>query len=75
MYTVEYEADEVCITILDDDGFNEDLVINSFTDIVYIRQYDEATDRITTIAISPHMWEELINAIHSPEGAFRIAKS
>ena len=73
MYTVEMDLDEICITVMDDNGNNEDLIINSFTDIVYIRQYDEDTDRIKTIAISPRMWEELISAIHSPEGAFRMS--
>lgn len=72
MYTVEFEHDETCITILDDYGYNEDLIINAFSDIVYIRQYDETTDRIKTIAISPKMWEELINAMASPEGAYRM---
>ena len=73
MYTVEMDLDEICITVMDDNGNNVDLIIISFTDIVYIRQYDEDTDRIKTIAISPRMWEELISAIHSPEGAFRMS--
>ena len=73
MYTVEFEDDEITIIIIDDSGHHEDLIINSFNDIVYIRQYDEDSDKATSIAISPRMWEELISAIHSPEGAFRMS--
>lgn len=70
MYTVEFDHDEVCITILDDTGTYEDVVINSFDDIVYIRQEDEDTGRWHTISMSPQQWEELIASIHSKEGAF-----
>lgn len=74
MFTVEFEDDEICITVIDDSGNHADLVINSFTDIVYLRQYDEETGVEQCIDISPDMWEELIAAIHSPEGAFRTVK-
>jgi hypothetical protein len=74
MYTVEFEDDEICITILDDYGNHSDLIINSFTDIVYMRQFDEETGIENCIELSPDMWEELITAIHSPQGAFRTVK-
>jgi len=70
MYTVEFDQDDIEITILDDSNNYEDLKIDAFTDIVYIRQWNEELDRFTVIAISPEMWEELISAIQSPEGAF-----
>ena len=38
MYSVEMEHDEITITIMDDHGNYSDLIINSFDDIVYIRQ-------------------------------------
>ena len=71
MFSVEFEHDEICITVIDDSNNHEDLIVNSFDDIVYIRQYNEELDKITCIAISPDMWEELITAIHSPEGLFK----
>ena len=70
MYTVEFDHDEVCITILDDNGFEDDVVINSFDDIVYIRQWDEELGVMQSISMTPAQWEELIAAIDSPEGSF-----
>lgn len=70
MYTVEFDQDDIEITVLDDSNNYEDLKIDAFTDIVYIRQWNEESDKFTVIAISPGMWEELIAAIQSPEGAF-----
>lgn len=67
MYTVEFEHDNVNITILDDAGAYEDLSIDAFDDVVYIHQSDEHITSI--VAISPQMWEQLIAAIHSAEGA------
>ena len=45
MYTVEFDHDEVTITIIDDSGIHEDVIINSFDDIVFIRQWDEDEKR------------------------------
>ena len=73
MYTVEYDHDEITITILDDHGWHSDLIVNSFDDIVYIRQYDEDTNSHSVISLSPRQWEELIAAMHSPEGAYKIS--
>jgi len=71
MYSVEFDHDEVCITIMDDHGIHGDLIVNSFDDLVYIRQYDPETDTDFIIEISPEQWEELIAAIYSKEGFFR----
>ena len=71
MYTVEFDHDEVCITVMDDTGVHGDLKINAFDDIVYITQYDLELDFEYVIEINPAMWEELLTAIHSPEGFFR----
>jgi hypothetical protein len=70
MFTVEFDHDDMEIVIVDDTGNNDDLKINAFDDIVYIRQYREDLHGHQTIVISPQMWEELIAAIQSPEGAF-----
>jgi len=70
MYTVEFDHDDVEITVIDDSGYYEDLKIDAFDDIVYIRQWNEENDRFSTVAVSVQMWEELIAAIQSPEGAF-----
>jgi len=72
MFTVEFDHDDVEIVIVDDEGNYEDLKIDSFDDIVYIRQWNEDLNRFSSIAISSRMWDELISAISNPEGAFVI---
>lgn len=74
MYTVEMDLDEITITLLDDSGNYADVIINSFDDIVYIRQFTDNSNTPQAIALSPQMWEELISAMHSPEGAFRTVR-
>jgi hypothetical protein len=74
MYTVEMDLDEITITLLDDSGNYADVIINSFDDIVYIRQFEDNSTTPQAIALSPQMWEELISAMHSPEGAFRTVR-
>jgi len=72
MFTVEMDHDEIEITILDDCGNNEDVKVHLFDDIVYIRQvYD---DKVEAIQMSPDMWDELVAAINSPEGAYLTVK-
>ena len=70
MFTVEMDFDEIEITVLDDTGTYEDIKVFSYDDIVYIRQYNEETDRHTLISISPEMYVELMQAWKSPAGAF-----
>lgn len=70
MFSVEFDWDEVCITVMDDTGVHGDLKIHSFDDIVYITQDDPELDTVQLLEINPDMWEELMTAIHSPEGFF-----
>jgi hypothetical protein len=74
MYSVEMVYDDIEITIMDDYALNEDIKIDVFDDVVFIRQYDENKECHDIISMSPEMWEELILAIHSPEGLFRVKK-
>lgn len=74
MYTVEMDHDEIEITVLDDAGFNDDLRIIIYDDIVFIAQHDPENNHDNIIQISPEMWDELVSAINSPEGAFRTVK-
>lgn len=70
MFTIEYDFDNIEINILDDSGQHEDLKIDSFDDIVYIRQWDEDKNDFVSIVINPHMWEELMEAMNKGEGAY-----
>ncbi len=70
MYTVEYEHGTIEIVILDDAGYEDDLKIEIEDEGVYISQWNSTLNEETNIRISPKMWEELMSAINSPEGAF-----
>ncbi len=74
MYTVEFDHDEICITVMDDTGTHGDVKVRSYDDIVYITQDDEELDVEFVLEMNPKMWEELITAIHSPEGFFKRVK-
>jgi hypothetical protein len=71
MFTVEMEFDETVVTVLDDDGHLEDVKCHLMDDVVYFRQFNPVQDRDELIQITPHMWEELVAAFQSSEGAFR----
>lgn len=73
MFTVEMNHDEIEITILDDTGHKEDVKVHLFDDIVYIRQVLDG-NKVEAIEMSPDMWDELVAAINSPEGAYRTVK-
>jgi hypothetical protein len=70
MFTVEMDHDEIEITILDDYGQNEDVKVHLFDDIVYIRQVFD-NNKVEAIQMSPDMWDELVAAINSSEGAYK----
>jgi len=72
MFTVEMDFDEIEITVMDDTDEYEDIKVHIFDDIVYIRQFDNEAPWPETIAMSPNMWDQLILAIQSPEGAFQV---
>lgn len=70
MFTTEIDWDEICITLLDEGNFYEDIQFAIFSDIVYIRQWDDVTDKFTTIALSVNMFDEFLKALNLPEGAY-----
>lgn len=71
MFSIEMDHDEITITVMDDYGNHSDLIINSFDDIVYIRQFEDDNPMPHSIAMSPQMWEELMKSFQSPEGFFK----
>ena len=70
MFSVEYDHDEITITIVDDTGFHGDLKIHAFDDVVYLSQWDPDTDSDSLIMISPDRWEQLLLSIESTEGVY-----
>jgi len=70
MFTVEFDYEDIEITIMDNYGLYEDIKINAFEEVVFIRQWNEELERHNAIVISPEMWEDLIAAMNKPEGVF-----
>ena len=73
MFTVEYEMDEICVTILDDTNQFGDLKIHSFEDTTFITQYDEETNVHSILQISNNQFTDLINSLNTTEGAYITA--
>lgn len=70
MYTVEYEHDVIEIVVLDDSGYEGDIKVELEDEGVFISQFCTIMDEEQNIRISHKQWEELLAAVHSPEGAF-----
>jgi hypothetical protein len=73
MYTVEHDFDETIIHVLDDSGIDdEDLEVILSDEFVCLRQYNTEMDEVSVIIISTDMWVELLCALNSPEGAYKV---
>ena len=70
MYTVEYEHDTFEIIVLDDSGYENDLRVEIESDAVFISQFNSVLNEEMSIRITPQMWDELLSAVKSPEGAY-----
>ena len=70
MYTVEFEHDTFEIVVLCDQGTDDDLKIEIESDAVFISQWNSVLNEEQNIRISPQMWDELLSAVKSPEGAY-----
>ena len=73
MYTVEMDFDSALITVLDEHARHEDVkVIIADDGVVFIVQYDEKLDKNHVITISFQQYMDMLAAIQSPEGMFKI---
>jgi hypothetical protein len=75
MFSVEFEHDEVCITVMDETGQVGDLKVHSFDDVVYIVQDDENLESSSVVEITPVMWEELLTSVNTSEGFYMRKRS
>ena len=76
MYTVEYEHDTFEIVVLDDQGREDDLRVEIESDAVFISQFNSVLNIEQNIRITPEQWDEMLEALQSPEGSYikRIKK-
>ena len=71
MWTTEFEDDLTIITLMDDSGKEEDVVLELSVDHVDIRQYNPQMGKYDLITMRPKMLYELIEAFNRPEGMFQ----
>ena len=76
MYTVEFEHDTFEIVVLDDKGREDDLRVEIESDAVFISQFNSIINEEMSIRITPEQWDEMLEALQSPEGSYikRIKK-
>ena len=70
MYTVEVEHDTFEIQVLDDHGYEDDLRVEIESAHVFISQFNSVLNEEMSIRITPQMWDEMLSAVNSPEGAY-----
>ena len=73
MITNEMEFDETVTTVMDDFGLYEDIQIFIDDNKVYIRQYNDNTDKHDLVVMSSEMYYQMIKAMNLPEGMFQFA--
>ena len=71
MFTNEFEFESTIITIMDDEGKQEDVTIEISDDFVDISQYSEELGKYDLITMSPKMLAEMLESFKHPEGLFQ----
>lgn len=71
MFTNEFEYDATVTTILDENDECDDVEITIDDAGVFIRQYNEVTDKYDLIVMSHIQFQEFLLAMRTTEGAYR----
>mgnify|MGYP001800832371 FL=1 len=76
MFTIEHEFDATVITLVDDGAapLQEDVVVNSFAEVITVEQFDPRTDRMVKITLSPELVQDLAAALDLPEGVYKLQR-
>ncbi len=74
MFTIEHEFDATVITLMDDGAapLQEDVIVNSFAEVVTVEQYDPRTDQVAKITLSHEQVRDLAAALDLPEGVYAL---
>jgi hypothetical protein len=70
MFTIEMDADETSVQILDDNGNYEDIGMFLYDEVCVIRQWNEEKEGFEVILLSPNMFAEMMASYHKAEGAY-----
>ena len=63
MFSIENEFDHTLITIVDNDDREEDVQLIMTDNNVYIRQFNDKSGRYDVIALSPFMFNEILQKL------------
>ena len=70
MFTVETEFDLTKVTVMDETGGVEDLIVRFAEEGIYVSQWSEHDKREITIYLNDNMFNELMLAYNSKDGTF-----
>ena len=70
MFTVETEFDLTKVTVLDETGGVDDLIVRFAEEGIYVSQWSEHDKREITIYLNNKMFNELMLAYNSNDGTF-----
>ena len=73
MYSVEFEHDDITITVLDESGVYEDLIVIIKDDVVLLEQAEllHNIEICNTMVLTYDMLKDLLAAYSSPEGFYK----
>ena len=77
MWTNEFTEEGSLTTLLDDSALHEDVIVEVHEDgSVTIEQWTVSEESVDSsynlIELTPHMFSELLNAMHCTAGAYRL---
>lgn len=71
MFTNEIDFDKTIITIMDEQGHEEDVIVEIHDDVVIFRQWDEEIQDEICFNMTFEMLKDLKHALDLPEGFYR----
>ena len=71
MWTSEFEWHTTVITVMDDEGLEEDMVVELSDKHVDIRQFNQTLEKYDLITLTPKMMLEILEAFQYPEGMYQ----
>jgi|TARA_R110000744_G_scaffold52078_5_gene111787 predicted NodU family carbamoyl transferase len=71
MFTVDMVDDESRITLLDETGELDDVIVNIYDDYCHIIQHDDTTGRTDVITMTSQQYWELMQAWNKSTGAYK----
>ena len=70
MFTVETEFDRTVVTVMDETGKREDLIVVLSEQGIFLKQYDEDDCRHLTLCLTEKQISDMYLALNSTDGTF-----